>query len=96
MKYNKVVYNDSYGGFNLSSIALTALKQLGVEDENFYTLSRHDPRLVEVIEKLGEFANANYSRLKVWYLKGDKYIIHEYDGKEEVVEPDDIMWIKVE
>ena len=29
-------------------------------------------------------------------IKGDRYVINEYDGCERVVEPDDINWIIVE
>lgn len=57
---------------------------------------RHDPELVKTVEDLGEEANGSYARLRVKELKGNRYIIREYDGSENVVEPDDIEWITVE
>ena len=91
----KVVYNAAYGGFALSK---TAYKWL----MNHYNLScdpeelpRHDHRLVECVESLGVEANNDYSVLLVKEIKGNTYIITDYDGWETVVEPKDINWIIV-
>ena len=89
----KIVYNKSFGGFSLSPLAREALQKLGINDE--YEVQRHDSRLVEVIEKLGGFANGPFANLDIWYLKGKKYIIEEYDGKESVIEPEDLKWVEV-
>ena len=59
-------------------------------------LPRHDLRLIQVVEELGEEANGRYAYLQVDYLKGSKYIIEEYDGNETVREPEDVNWIAVE
>ena len=58
--------------------------------------SRHDPELVKTVEDLGSKANGSHAHLKIKELKGNLYIIDEYDGSERVVEPDDINWITVE
>lgn len=57
---------------------------------------RHDPELVKTVEDLGSKANGSYAHLKIKELKGNLYLIDEYDGNERVVEPDDINWITVE
>ncbi len=107
----KVVYNSCYGGFGLSKLALERLAQLGVAEAqvaldrepsvmgSYYLdrdLPRHDPRLVQVVEELGEKACGPFADLQVATLSGNRYIIDEYDGNESVQEPDDINWIIVE
>ena len=57
---------------------------------------RHDPELVKTVEDLGSEANGSHAHLKIKELKGNRYVIDEYDGSERVVEPDDINWIIVE
>ena len=57
---------------------------------------RHDPELVKTVEDLGSEANGTSALLKIKEIKGDRYVINEYDGNERVVEPDDINWIIVE
>lgn len=56
---------------------------------------RHDPILVRTVRELGSEANGPGSSLNIKELKGNSYIIKEYDGFEEVVEPEDINWIRV-
>lgn len=91
---SKVVYNACYGGYTLSDEAIAKLKELGVEGEAshgcFYDpiLPRHDPRLVQVVEELGEkAASGRYAKLRIANLSGIRYRIDEYDGNESVVEP---------
>ena len=70
--------------------------------------NRHDPLLIKCIEKLGndaheDFDNSSWNLARgrerqsfgIAVLSGNKYIIREYDGKEVVVEPDDIKWIEI-
>ena len=57
---------------------------------------RHDPELVKTVEDLGSEANGSHAHLKIKELKGNRYVIDEYDGSERVVEPGDINWIIVE
>lgn len=68
----------------------------GVFHDHFYTdLARHDPRLVQVVEDLGEEACGPFADLKIAELSGNRYFIDEYDGNESVQEPDDINWTVV-
>jgi len=60
-----------------------------------YETPRHDSALVQAVEELGEDASGDMSDLRVYELSGDKYFIDEYDGSETVVEPKDVVWIKV-
>lgn len=55
-------------------------------------IPRHDPILVQVVEELGEKANAEYANLAIAEVNGP-YRIDEYDGSECVMEPDDYDWI---
>lgn len=93
MKY-KVVYNASYGGFNLSELANELLASRGVEDKYFqcdFAKNRHHAELVAVVEILGAKASGQHSKLQITQVEGP-YIVHEYDGFEEVVQPNDISW----
>ena len=57
---------------------------------------RHDALLVMAVEELGsEVASGRAAHLEVRELKGNKYIIREYDGRESVIEPHNIKWIEV-
>lgn len=68
----------------------------GIFGESFrLDLPRHDPRLVQVVEDLGEEACGPFADLKIAELSGNRYIIDEYDGSESVQEPDDINWTVV-
>ena len=90
---NKVVINYMYGKFSLSPDAIARLAQVGVEASEFHPgCSRHDPRLVRVVEELGEAADGPYARLFVEEVEEDQYIIEEYDGMESVVTPSMIRW----
>ena len=94
----KVVYNDCYGGFSLSKEAIDWYKELTgkLGEICAYDISRHDPALIKVVETLGIKANGYLASLSVKEIKGNKYIIEDYDGMETVLEPDDINWIEVE
>lgn len=81
----KVVINDCYGGFDLSE---TALKMLGVKYAFKFNLDRANPKLVEVVEKLGEEANGPCASLRVIEIPDDvkEWYIDEYDGVETIHE----------
>ena len=89
---HKVVINSCYDGFWLSDIARNWLRE-HYNISNFEELPRHDYRLVECVEVLGDKANSIISKLKIIEIEGRIYIIDEYDGKETVIEPDNINWI---
>ncbi len=92
-KTNKVVLTGSYGVFTLCD---KILKQLEIDDED--DVSRHDHRLVKVVEKLqSDKAHKCKScdNLVVIDIDGGKYRIIEYDGMEFIETPDSIKWITI-
>ncbi len=91
----KVAYNDCYGGFYLSVEAEKLYRKLGGKNEHCFDKCRHDPILVQVIEQLGKAASTDLSNVKLHNITGNKYIIHNHDGLEKVLEPSDIYWIEV-
>ena len=93
---NKVAYNDCYGIFSLSREAIDWIKDNYPDYDNWYFVNRHDPRLIDCIETLGEKVNDKYSDIKIAEIKGDTYRIEESDGLEVVQEPRDLDWIKIE
>ncbi len=54
---------------------------------------RHCPYFVRAVEILGDEAGAGDSVLRVVAVKGDKYVIEEYDGLERVETPESIRWV---
>ena len=98
----KVVYNGCYGGFSISTEALTRMKELGYTGDAsvcydskyvyLYSCARHNPILVQVVEELGKKANSPDSDLCIAEVSGP-YRIEEYDGTETVYEPSDYDWI---
>ena len=86
----KIVINAKYGGFSLSEAALTlykAKKNITEDDVYDFDLERNDSVLVEIVEKLGEDANDDYSKLKIVEIPDDvQWQIVEYDGWEHVAE----------
>lgn len=92
---NKVVINNCYGGFGLSEAAIARLVEEGIEASEFSPgCPRHDPRLVRVVEELGQRADGPYARLLVAEVNEDRYFISEYDGMESVVTPSMMRWTK--
>lgn len=94
---HKVVYNDSYGGFNLSEKAKEMLSQLkGIEISYDTIILRHDKDLVAVVEKLGAEASGRYSNLKIAEISSDRYRIFDYDGLESVITPETIDYVIID
>ena len=94
----KVVINRCYGGFGLSSKALTRYCELSniVNPEDFYVwdIERTDPILIQIVEEMGEDADDAYSKLKIIEIADDvKWHIEEYDGIEHIAE-DHRTWVK--
>ena len=83
----KIVVNRRYGGFSLSK---EAYEQLGLEWDGFgfaYDNDRTNPKLIEVVEKLGKKANGQCANLEVVEIPdGIDWEIDEYDGYEHVEE----------
>jgi hypothetical protein len=82
----KIVVNRCWGGFSLSE---EACKMLGVESAYAYDADekRADPKLIEVVEKLGREADGRFAYLEVVEIPdGIKWHIHDYDGSESIHE----------
>lgn len=54
---------------------------------------RHDPVLIEVIEKLGDEASGDYAAIAIEEIEG-RYRICEYDGSEWIETPESIDWVE--
>ncbi len=96
----KVVINVCTAGLDLSDKATARLSELiGYEPKYFWgweDVPRHDPRLIQVIEELGEEANGLCA---VFHVKdiGDakQYRVDECQGVEWLETPDTIEWVNV-
>lgn len=75
----------------------TGDKSVDDEREWLYSgdMSRHDPFLVQVVEKLGDAANGSCAKLRIYETESDRYIIEEYDGNESVVVSYDNSWVVI-
>lgn len=88
----RVAYCAQFGGFGLSP---AAEKLLGPQRHK----SRHDPRLLAVIDQLGTVAAAGMCCTLAFSEGTGPYRIEEYDGFETVVwrnRPEDFDWIDPE
>lgn len=83
----KIVVNRCWGGFGLSR---EAYKELGLSWDYYgfaYDDNRADPRLIEVVEKLGEKASSSFSKLEIVEIPdGIEWEINNYDGYETIHE----------
>ena len=60
-------------------------------------IDRHDPDLVRCVETLGRKAEGGaLAELDIAELKGNRYRINEYDGAEDILEPEDEEYITIE
>jgi hypothetical protein len=89
----KVVYNNCYGGFSLSSKAQTRYTELSGKSCPDRDVERDDPILIQVIKELGKDANGSFAALKIIdVLPGSRWRIDEYDGQESVMCIEDYEW----
>lgn len=80
----KIVINTCFGGFSLSE---KACELLGIPVIELRKPLRNDPKLIEVVEQLGDKANGANARLNIVEIPDDvDWIIQEYDGVEWVAE----------
>jgi hypothetical protein len=85
----KVVYNDCYGGFDLSDRGLDEYNRRSSKSINIPDcIDRDDPFLIEMVETMdAKDINSDYSKLKVKeFAEKFKSFLEwrEYDGKESV------------
>lgn len=63
---------------------------------HLYGIDRHDPDLVRCVETLGNLeSSGGLAHLEIAELNGNRYRIAEYDGTEEVIEPEDEDYITI-
>lgn len=85
-----VLYNNCYGGYNISDEAKKLYKEYTDNDydKNKYKIERHCPYLIKVFETLGsERFGSSYSQIKshkIPIYMEHYYSIYEYDGLESV------------
>lgn len=91
MEKRKVVISMCHGGFGLSKEASDQYYGLKGEYIQQWDIVRHDPILVEVVERLGEKADGDYANLVVIEVEG-RYRIDEYDGYESLIEEHEQQW----
>lgn len=91
----KLVINICYGGFGLSDSASQLWATTTGKPIDEYSVPRHDPTLVHIVEALGQRANSDGAELLVVEIPDDRYFIREYDGWERVFTPSNIkkMWV---
>jgi hypothetical protein len=103
----KIVVNKCFGGFGVSEKGVEWLlahgadpKDVRMQDSGLAarfvysvcTMSRHHPLLVEMVETLGEEANGPSASLMIVEIDQPMYRIDEYDGSENIEEPDHVHW----
>jgi len=92
METKKIIVNACFGGFGLSKAAFKAFTQAkGItqmkKDDVLWILDRSDPILVDIVERMGDAANGEYSKLVIIEIPADvDWQIGEYDGYEQVEE----------
>jgi len=91
----KVVLNHSFGGFKLSADARKTLFEIAPDlftSKGSFKSSEHelrgDPRLVSVVEQLGNRASGEFSRLVVVEVPAhvESWHMDEHDGSESIAE----------
>jgi len=83
----KVVINTCYGGYSLSKAAYDKLNLKWDKFGYEYEEDRANPKLVKVVEELGDKADGSCAELKIVNIPDNiEWTIKEYDGVEWVAE----------
>ena len=70
-------------------LLVEAVEELGPKAGGMYNEQR-----VPLLDQWDvESAETSRPQLRIHYLKGDIYLIREYDGMERVMEPEDMNWV---
>ena len=94
----RIVYNAEHGGFGLSEKAQKRIWEIRGQPmpENWWDsdIHREDPALLQVIDEMGlDEVSGHHAELAITELpRGTKYIVHEYDGMEEIWTMDNMFW----
>ena len=92
----KVVVNRCYGGFSLSEAAEAAWESRTGREFDSWHVPRHDPDLIAVVQLLDKEASGECAELEVVNIKGNQYLITDYDGAETIRTPTTTKWITVD
>ena len=87
----KIVVNKCFGGFSVSEKVKEALGLCSVYDE----VERDDPKLIHLVETLGDDANGRSARLRIVEIPDEAtdWEIDEYDGAEKIIYVlDGLIW----
>jgi hypothetical protein len=82
----QVMYNDRYGGFRFSELAINEYKKKSIF-ENCYSIDRTDPIMINICKELGGQVDSRHSSIKIKEIPiiyKNYYTIVEYDGKEHI------------
>ena len=87
----RIVINQSFGGFNLSDLAMDVYEKRTGKSLKRYDVTRDDPDLIWVLEQIGLDAAADsFCKLKIVEIPDDVpedgWEIMDYDGNEWVAE----------
>ena len=84
----EVVYNDKYGGFDISPEGLAEYKKRSGKDVKYAeAISSEDPVLISLVKEMGDKINTKNSKLRIaTFSKEFRNFLKwsEYDGKESV------------
>ena len=68
-------------------------KEIKKETFKCFNIDRTDPILIQVVEELGDEANAEFAHIEIKTIrKGKKFRIIEIDGYEDLEFPEEISW----
>ncbi len=92
-----IVLHRAFGGFMLSEADLSRLAELGMEldAEDFHDWKdyRTNPTFVQIVREAQDRTDKRYRNLAIYALStGQQYIVSEYDGREHLTTPVDILW----
>lgn len=87
-EYIEVMYNDCYGGFRFSKLALDEYNKNCIFESNGFDIDRNDPIMIGLCKQLGPAVNGPHTKIKIQMIPKiyqHYYDIDEYDGKETIV-----------
>ena len=85
-----IMYNTCYGGFSVSNSAIEEYRRQCPEAQEVscYSVERHDPVMVGIVQKMGERANGQCAKINLKEIPAEylgHYEIGEYDSMEHVI-----------
>lgn len=82
----KIIINKGQGVFDFSEEAISRIKEAGLDGIEEHELRVH-PKVIEIVQELGDKANTSFSKLSVIEIPDNiECFIQDYEGMEWVVE----------